>query len=105
MQECRTLVAPLNVNLHPLIRKLESIGPVADDEKQAIVGLPMVLRDLGADQDIVREQDPASQCCLILDGFACRYKILPSGKRQIFSFHIPGDIPDLQSTSPSSYGP
>jgi CRP-like cAMP-binding protein len=97
MQECWTLVAPLNVNLHPLIRKLESIGPVADDEKQAIVGLPMVLRDLEADQDIVREQDPASQCCLILDGFACRYKILPSGKRQIFSFHIPGDIPDLQT--------
>jgi GcrA cell cycle regulator len=48
MQERRTLVAPLNVNLHPLIRKLESVGPVADDEKQAIVGLPMVLRDLGA---------------------------------------------------------
>jgi CRP-like cAMP-binding protein len=91
------LVAPLNVNLHPLIRKLESIAPVTDNEKQAIVGLPMVLRDLQADQDIVREQDPASQCCLILDGFACRYKILPSGKRQIFSFHIPGDIPDLQT--------
>jgi CRP-like cAMP-binding protein len=91
------LVAPLNINLHPLIRKLESIAPVTDNEKQAIVGLPMVLRDLGADQDIVREQDPASQCCLILDGFACRYKILPSGKRQIFSFHIPGDIPDLQT--------
>jgi hypothetical protein len=56
MQERLTLVAPLNVNLHPLIRKLESVGPVADDEKQAIVGLPMVLRDLGADQDIVESK-------------------------------------------------
>jgi CRP-like cAMP-binding protein len=34
---------------------------------------------------------------LILDGFAFRYKMLPGGKRQILSFHIPGDIPDLQS--------
>ena len=57
----------------------------------------MTLRDLRADQDVIREQDRTSQCCLIIDGFACRYKILPSGKRQIFSFQIPGDIPDLQS--------
>jgi CRP-like cAMP-binding protein len=84
-------------NAHPLIRKLESIAPVTDAERQAIVSLPITVRDLKADQDIVREQDRPSQCCLILEGFACRYKILPGGKRQIFSFHIPGDIPDLQS--------
>jgi CRP-like cAMP-binding protein len=57
----------------------------------------MTLRDLRADQDVIRVQDRTSQCCVIIDGFACRYKILPSGKRQIFSFQIPGDIPDLQS--------
>jgi CRP-like cAMP-binding protein len=27
----------------------------------------------------------------------CRYKLTHQGKRQIFSFHLPGDIPDLQS--------
>jgi CRP-like cAMP-binding protein len=57
----------------------------------------LAVRDLKADQDIVRDQDRPSQCCLIVEGFACRYKVLPNGKRQIFSFHIPGDIPDLQS--------
>ena len=57
----------------------------------------MTVRDLRADQDIVRDQDRPSQCCLILTGFACRYKMTPAGKRQIFSFHIPGDIPDMQS--------
>jgi CRP-like cAMP-binding protein len=46
---------------------------------------------------IVRDQDRPSQCCLVIEGLACRYKVLPGGKRQIFSFHIPGDIPDLQS--------
>jgi CRP-like cAMP-binding protein len=81
----------------PLIRKLESIAPVSDDERQAILSLPMTVRDLKADQDIVRDQDRPSQCCLMLEGFACRYKVLPGGKRQIFSFHIPGDIPDLLS--------
>jgi CRP-like cAMP-binding protein len=83
--------------LDPLVRKLESIAPLSDEERQAIVGLPMMVRNLKADQDIVRDQDRPSQCCLILEGFACRYKVIEGGKRQIFSFHIPGDIPDLQS--------
>ena len=83
--------------LHPLVRKLESIAPLSDEERRAIVALPMMVRNLKADQDIVRDQDRPSQCCLILEGFACRYKVIEGGKRQIFSFHIPGDIPDLQS--------
>src|SRR4051812_46473541 len=86
-----------NPTTHSLILKLESIAPLSDEERQAIVGLPMTVRDVREDQDIVRDQDRPSQCCLIIEGFACRYKILPRGKRQIYSFHIPGDIPDLQS--------
>ena len=45
----------------------------------------------------MRDGDKPSHCCLILDGWACRYKLLSQGKRQILSFHIAGDIPDLQS--------
>jgi CRP-like cAMP-binding protein len=45
----------------------------------------------------VREGDRPSECCLVVEGFTCRYKFTAEGKRQIFSFHIPGDIPDLQS--------
>src|SRR5215217_4554621 len=91
------ILAPANADLDPLIRKLESIAPVLDDEKRAIAALPITVRDLRADQDILRDQDRPSQCCAILEGFACRYKLLPGGRRQIVSFHIPGDIPDLQS--------
>src|SRR3954468_22800427 len=32
-----------------------------------------------------------------LEGWLCRHKITLGGARQIFSFHIAGDIPDLQS--------
>jgi CRP-like cAMP-binding protein len=90
-------LAPANADLDPLIRKLESIAPVLDDEKRAIAALPITVRDLRGDHDILRDQDRPSQCCVILKGFACRYKVLPGGRRQIVSFHIPGDIPDLQS--------
>ncbi|TNC05227.1 Crp/Fnr family transcriptional regulator [Methylobacterium terricola] len=80
-----------------LIRKLDSIARLSDDERQAIERLPITVRPLVSGQDIVHEHDRSLQCCLLLDGWACRYQLLSEGKRQIFSFHIPGDIPDLQS--------
>jgi CRP-like cAMP-binding protein len=86
-----------NPNVHPLIRKLESIVDLSSEEREALELLPMIARDLRADQDIAREGDRPSQCCTIVEGFALRYKIMEGGKRQIFSFHIPGDTPDLQS--------
>lgn len=57
----------------------------------------MRVQVIEADQDIVREGDRPSRCCLVLQGFARRYKITPPGKRQIIAFHVAGDIPDLQS--------
>jgi CRP-like cAMP-binding protein len=83
--------------LNPLLRKLESVASVSADEKAAILDLPVTIRQMRADHDIVRERDRPTQCCLVLEGWLCRYKILESGARQIFSFHVGGDIPDLQS--------
>jgi CRP-like cAMP-binding protein len=86
-----------NAELYPLVRKLETIVDLSAEEREAVLGLPVAVRILNADQDIVRDHERPTQCCLILTGFACRYKTLPGGKRQIMSFHIPGDLPDLQS--------
>lgn len=79
------------------IRKLETIATLSDAERQAIKSLPMRTHTLAARQDIVRDGDKPAHCCLILDGWACRYKLLGDGRRQILSFHIAGDAPDLQS--------
>ncbi len=80
-----------------LIRKLESIFTLADDERKALEALPMQVVALKEGQDIVRMGDRPTRSCLILSGFACTYKMTGDGKRQIHNFHIPGDIPDLQS--------
>jgi CRP-like cAMP-binding protein len=80
-----------------LIRKLESIADLSAEEKKALLGLPLTIKSLPADTDIIREGSRPSECSLLIEGLACRYKITPEGKRQIMSFHIPGDIPDLQS--------
>jgi CRP-like cAMP-binding protein len=84
--------------LHRLIRRLNvDTAPLSPQEKEAILRLPITIKDVRADQDIVREGDTPSQCCLVIEGFQCRYKMLRDGERQIMSFHVPGDIPDLQS--------
>jgi len=80
-----------------MIRKLESILPLSDEEKHALEDLPMQVTRLKADQDIVQIGDRPSQSCLLLEGFTCVYKVTSEGKRQIMALHVPGDIPDLQS--------
>lgn len=80
-----------------LIRKLESVFTLTDDERQSLQDLPMQAMTLKAGQDIVREGDRPSRCCLFLEGWGCAYKTTTDGRRQIVTFTIPGDIPDLQS--------
>jgi CRP-like cAMP-binding protein len=87
--------------LHPhtfgLIRKLASIAPLAPEERAALLRLPLRLKTVPGHYDIVREGDMPSESSLLVEGFACRYSLTDEGKRQILSFHISGDIPDLQS--------
>jgi CRP-like cAMP-binding protein len=82
---------------NPLIRKIESIFTLSDDERHALQNLPMQLAIIKDDQDIVREGDRPSRCCLLLSGFTCTYKTTQDGSRQIMAFNVAGDIPDLQS--------
>jgi CRP-like cAMP-binding protein len=82
---------------HPVIRKIEQFASLSDEEARALERAIGPARDIGADQDIVRDGDRPSGCSAILEGFACRYKLLEDGRRQIMSFHIPGDIVDLHS--------
>ena len=91
--------SPDNAQPHAytLVRKLESIFTLTEDERDALVSLPMQVADLKADQDVVREGDRPTRSFALLEGFACTYKIVGDGKRQIMAFHISGDIPDLQS--------
>jgi CRP-like cAMP-binding protein len=80
-----------------LIAKLESIASLSGEEKAALARLPLRIQSFDEDADLVMQGDAPRECCLVLEGMACRYKLLGRGQRQIMSFHIPGDIPDLQS--------
>ncbi len=80
---------------NPLIRKLELLGPLSQEERRTLEGFPLDAWQVGADQNLVRAGERPSDCKLVVSGFACRHKLLEDGRRQIVSFHVPGDILDL----------
>jgi CRP-like cAMP-binding protein len=80
-----------------LAKKLGQIFPLTDEELRLLERLPITMKTLAPREDLVSEGDRPKTCTVILEGFACRYKMLPEGKRQIMSFLIPGDVCDLQS--------
>ena len=81
----------------PLVRRIGSIFPLTDEERYGLATLPMMVRDHKANTTFVHEGDRPAQCCVLLDGIVCRHRNTRGGQRQILSFHIAGDIPDLQS--------
>jgi CRP-like cAMP-binding protein len=78
-------------------RKLNLLGPLSEEEKQAVERAAVRIRRFGPHENIVNEGAQPSECNVILEGFACRYKILRKGTRQILSFQIAGDFCDIQS--------
>jgi CRP-like cAMP-binding protein len=47
-------------------------------------------------EDIIADGAHSNHCHVLLEGLACRYKILPDGERQIMAFLIPGDLCDAE---------
>jgi len=83
--------------LSTLVTRLSAIGSLTESEVDAVLALPYTPRGGKPGWEIAREGDQPSQCCLILEGTFCRFKFAAHGARQIVSYHIPGDVPDLQS--------
>lgn len=79
-----------------VIRKLERLARLDQADRDAIRALPFQIRTAPAHHYLVREGEEATQCCVLLKGYACRHKATSSGGRQIVSFHMAGDILDLQ---------
>lgn len=77
--------------------RLEAIGTVTQADKAALAALPAKMQALPKGAQIVADGDVSVSCCLVVEGYLFRSKVLPNGNRQIFSLHTAGDIPDLQS--------
>ncbi|WP_346658844.1 cyclic nucleotide-binding domain-containing protein [Bradyrhizobium sp. CW1] len=82
---------------NPIIRKLQAVLSLSDEERAAILALPLDQREVRARQEIVREGDRPTRSFVILEGVACAFKLTGEAKRQILAFHIAGDMPDCRA--------
>lgn len=80
-----------------LVRTLARFTDLTQAEQRAIQDLPVRPRVVGPGVDIVPAGEAPAQCCLVLDGWLCRYRLLSAGRRQILALYLPGDVPDLQN--------
>ena len=75
--------------------KLEAFTRLSADDRTALSQVSRNFRYVDARRDVISEGDRPRHVHLVLDGWACRYKQLPDGKRQIVSIFVPGDFCDV----------
>ena len=79
---------------NPLSRKIESFIRLRPEDRAALEQVALTVHRLGPRETIIQEGDRPGVVNLILEGWACRYKQLEDGRRQIISFFLPGDMCD-----------
>ena len=79
-----------------LTLQLERFGRLSPEEKLALGGITLRPRRLSARADFSCEASVDSTPVL-LTGIACRYVLLPNGRRQILAYLLPGELCDRQT--------
>jgi CRP-like cAMP-binding protein len=79
-----------------LLRKLANFTALSEEETQAVIDCCKDVREVGAREDVISQGDRTGGVKLLLEGFACRYKSLGDGRRQIVAYFVPGDLCDLR---------
>jgi CRP-like cAMP-binding protein len=77
------------------VEKLRGYAPLSPTDEAMLEAACRRSRKFPAGYDLILEGDPPGPVFVILLGWACRYKILPGGSRQIISFLMPGDFCDM----------
>lgn len=81
----------------PLIRKLGAFVALSGSELAVLESLHKRRRTFVAGRDLVHQGQSEQAAYILASGWACSYKILQDGQRQIVDFQIPGDFLGLRS--------
>ena len=80
---------------NPFVRKIQAYTALTDEDTVMLERACLNVQSVPARRDLIREGDKPSSVFVILAGWACRYKLLPEGGRQITAFLMPGDFCDM----------
>jgi CRP-like cAMP-binding protein len=77
------------------VQKLSGYVSLTAEDTRLLTEACAVQRDVPPGYDLIREGDKPVSVFVMLEGWACRYKLLPEGGRQITAFLMPGDFCDM----------
>ncbi len=78
---------PLDV----VVRRLRAVAALSHAEVELLRSLGERRERRIAGEEVVSEGAPISRPLFITSGWACRQRVLPDGRRQIFNILVPGD--------------
>jgi CRP-like cAMP-binding protein len=78
--------------------RVEHLVSLSDAERVALVATVTNTACIPPHHEIIRQGEPAEALRVMISGFACRYKMLPTGRRQIIGYLVPGDAFDVRAT-------
>ncbi len=81
----------------PLARKLSTFVALSAADLATLARFDRRRRTYMSGQNMIHEGQPNASAFVLADGWACSYKMLQDGERQIVDFQIPGDFLGLRS--------
>lgn len=79
------------------VDKLTGYGLLTPDDRAILDTLCQNSRRFPPRHDLIREGDEPGPVFVMINGWGCRYKLLPDGSRQILAFLMPGDFCDMHA--------
>lgn len=76
-------------------KRLSGYAPLSDADVDLLSDACRNVRNVPAGHHLIMEGDNPDPVFVMLEGWACGYKILPDGGRQILAFMLPGDFCDI----------
>src|SRR5690606_28412493 len=86
----------INAGLERLTDRLQQFCPLGPEDRLALAGALSTDRAFAPREALPAGRRPGEGLHLIVEGFACRCKLLPDGRRQILGLLLPGDLCDLR---------
>jgi CRP-like cAMP-binding protein len=78
------------------IRRLAFCGALSLEEQRALDEASANSRAIPGHEAIAKAGAECGRLFVVLDGLACRFKLLPDGRRQILGYLLPGDMCDTR---------
>ncbi len=74
-----------------LLRRYGTLAPLSVDDEHFLRSIEGPLEEISRGRELTQEGRPALSPRFLISGWACRFRLLGDGRRQILSFILPGD--------------